>query len=59
MDLITLLQPLLGEDFCLRQRQKTPAVQESRSEDAVEVLDNRICQGRIRTLKKINRKPHR
>ena len=42
MDLITLLQPLLGEDFCLRQRQKTPAVQESRSEDAVEVLDNRI-----------------
>ena len=39
---ISLLQPLPGEGFRLRQRQNTPAVQESRSEDAVEVLDKWI-----------------
>ena len=37
--LVVLVQPLLGESFGLRQCQKTPAVQESCSEDAVEALD--------------------
>ena len=39
MDPIILLQPLPGESLRLRQCQIKPAVQESRSEDAVEALD--------------------
>ena len=39
MDFIVLLQPLLGKSFRLRQCQKTPVIQENRSEDAVEALD--------------------
>ena len=38
-DFIVLLQPLPGESFRLRQFQISPAVQENRSEDAVEALD--------------------
>ena len=41
-DLIVFLQPLPGESFRLRQCQKTPTVQQSRSEDAVEALDKWI-----------------
>ena len=41
-DLIVLLQPLPGESFRLRKCQETPAVQESRSEDAVEALNEWI-----------------
>ena len=41
-DFIVLLQSLPGESFRLRQCQKTPAVQESRSEDAVEALEKWI-----------------
>ena len=40
--LIVLLQPLPGESFRLRRCQKSPAVQESRSEDAVEALEKWI-----------------
>ena len=42
MNLIGLLQPLPSQSFRLRQCQKTPAFQESRSEDAVETLDKWI-----------------
>ena len=38
-DFFVFLQPLPGESFRLRQCQKTPAVQESHSEDAVEALN--------------------
>ena len=41
-DFIVLLQPLPGESFRLRQCQNTPAVHESRSEDAVDALDKWI-----------------
>ena len=37
MGRIILLQPLSGENFRLRQCQKTSAVQDSRSEDTIEV----------------------
>ena len=41
-NLIVLLQSLPGEGFRLRRSQKTPAVQKSRSEDAVEALNKWI-----------------
>ena len=41
-DFNVLLQPLSGESFLLRQCQKTSAVRESCSEDAVEALDKWI-----------------
>ena len=47
--LIVLLQPLPDEGFRLRQCQKSPAVQESRSEDAVEALNKWILPSASRT----------
>ena len=46
-DLIVLLQPLSGKSFRLRQCQKTPVVQDSRSEDAVEALEKMDIARRI------------
>ena len=40
---IVILEPLPGESCRLRQCQETPAVQESRTENAVEALDNGFC----------------